>query len=139
LGVQVIAIPVSDAAGAKAAIGAFAAEPNSGLIPGPSVFAIVQADELNRLAVRYRLPAVTGSPSFAADGGLMNYYSDNAGRYLGAAAYVDRLLRGAKVGDLPVQYPRASTFRLVVNLKTAKALGPEVPTTLLARADQVIE
>jgi putative ABC transport system substrate-binding protein len=83
LGVQVVTIQLSDAAGAKAAIGAFAAEPNSGLIPSPAVFAIVQPDEVNRLAVQYCLPAVTGSPSFAADGGLMNYYSDMPNVILG--------------------------------------------------------
>jgi putative tryptophan/tyrosine transport system substrate-binding protein len=136
-GMQIVAIPISDAAGAKAAMGAFAAEPNSGLIPSPAVFAIVQADELNRLAVQYRLPAVSGSASFAVDGGLMNYDSNAAERLLGTAAYVDRLLRGAKVSDLPVQYP--TKFHLAINLKTAKALGLEVPSSLLVRADEVIE
>jgi putative tryptophan/tyrosine transport system substrate-binding protein len=132
LGVRVVRIPVSDAASVKAAIEAFAAEPNGGLIPSPAVAAIVPLDELSQLALQYRLPTVYG---FA--GGLVNYFPDLGEQIHSAAIYVDRLLRGAKVSDLPVQYP--TKFRLVINLKTAKALGIEVPTPLLARADEVIE
>jgi putative ABC transport system substrate-binding protein len=134
LGVRVVGIPVSDTASVKAAIEDFAAKPNGGLIPSPAVLAIVPPDELSRLALQYHLPTVYG---FRGDGGLVNY-SPNLGEAIhGAATYVDRLLRGAKVSDLPVQYP--TKFRLVINLKTAKAIGLEVPTTLLARADEVIE
>jgi putative ABC transport system substrate-binding protein len=136
LGVQVLAIPVSDAAGIKAAIEVFAAEPNGGLLPSPAVFAIAP-DELIGLAAQYRLPAINGTPSFPANGGLMTYSADRDEIFRGAATYVDRLLRGAKVSDLPVQYP--SKFRLVINLKTAKALGLEVPPSILLRADEVIE
>jgi putative ABC transport system substrate-binding protein len=136
LGVQVVAIPVSDAVGMKAAIEAFAAEPNGGLLANPAMSAIAP-DEWIRLAAQYRLPAVSGTGFFAANGGLMSYYSDGTERYRGAATYVDRLLRGAKVGDLPVQYP--TKFRLIINLKTAKALGLEVPPSILLRADEVIE
>jgi putative tryptophan/tyrosine transport system substrate-binding protein len=134
LGVQVVAIPVSDAAAVKAAIETFAAEPNGGLIPSPALNAIVLPDELSRLALQYRLPLVHGSTSRQ---GLMSYSSDGDELIRGAASYVDRLLRGAKVADLPVQYP--TKFHLAINLKTAKALGLEVPTTLLALADEVIE
>jgi putative ABC transport system substrate-binding protein len=130
LGVRVVGIRVSDAAGVKAAIEAFAAEPNGGLIPSPAIFAIVQPGELNQLALQYRLPTV--SP-----GGLVTYSPSGDELVRGAASYVDRLLRGAKIGDLPVQYP--TKFRLVINLKTAKLLGLEVPPSLLTRADEVIE
>src|SRR5262249_34996950 len=136
LGVQVIAIPVSDAVGMKAAVEAFAAEPNGGLLPSPGMFTIAP-EEFIRLAARYRLPAISGIPSFTAIGGLMSYGSDLTELSRGAATYVDRLLRGAKVGDLPVQYP--TKFRLVINLKTAKALGLTVPPSILLRADEVIE
>jgi putative ABC transport system substrate-binding protein len=134
LGVRVVGMRVSDAASVKAAIEAFAAEPNGGLIPSPALFATVPAEELSRLALRYRLPSVYGLP---LPGGLMSYSPDRDEAARGAASYVDRLLRGAKVSDLPVQYP--TKFRLVINRKTANALGLEVPATLLARADEVIE
>jgi putative tryptophan/tyrosine transport system substrate-binding protein len=130
LGVRVVGIRVSDAASVKAAIKAFAAEPNGGLIPSPAIFAIVQAGELNQLALQYRLPTV--SP-----GGLVSYGPNGDELVRGAASYVDRLLRGARVSDLPVQYP--TKFRLVINLKTAKALGLAVPPSILLRADEVIE
>ena len=133
--VQVIAIPVSDANSVQAAIEAFAAEPNGSLLPNPGLFA-VRPDELVGLAAEYRLPTISGV-RFAALGGLLGYGSDIPELCHGAAIYVGRLLGGAKISDLPVQYP--TKFRLVVNLKTAKALGLEVPTTLLARADEVIE
>jgi putative tryptophan/tyrosine transport system substrate-binding protein len=132
LGVRVVGIPVSDAASAKAAIEAFAAEANGGLIPSPAVAAIVPPDELSRLALQHHLPTVYGFP-----GGLVNYFPDLGEQIHGAATYVDRLLRGAKVSDLPVQYP--TKFRLVINLKTAKALGVEVPLSLQQLADEVIE
>jgi putative tryptophan/tyrosine transport system substrate-binding protein len=134
LGVPVIGIPVSDAASVKAAIEAFAAEPNGGLIPSPAVFAIVPPVELNRLALQYRLPAVCGLPS---PEGLLSHSFDVEEMLHGVGTYVDRLLRGAKVSDLPVQYP--TKFRLTINLKTAKALGIEMPSSILVRADEVIE
>jgi putative tryptophan/tyrosine transport system substrate-binding protein len=137
LGVQVVAMPVNDAAGMKAAIGAFAAEPNGGLLPSPGMFAIAP-NELIGLTVQYRLPAICGiGPSFPENGGLMSYTAGFDEILHGAATYVDRLLGGAKVSDLPVQYP--TKFHLAVNLKTAKALGLEVPSSILARADEVIE
>jgi putative tryptophan/tyrosine transport system substrate-binding protein len=135
LGVRVVGIRVSDAASVKAAIEAFAAEPNGGLIPSPALFATVPADELSRLALQYGLPTLYGSLLFP--GGLMSYGPDRDELWRDVATYVDRLLRGARVSDLPVQYP--TKFRLVINLKTAKALGLEVPPALLVRADEVIE
>jgi putative ABC transport system substrate-binding protein len=136
LGVQVVASPISDAAGMKAAIEAFAVQPNGGLLASPAMFAIAPG-ELVRLAAQYRLPAINGAPSFPATGGLMTYSADPTELLRGAATYVDRLLRGAKVSNLPVQYP--SKFRLVINLTTAKALGLDVPASILLRADEVIE
>jgi putative tryptophan/tyrosine transport system substrate-binding protein len=134
LGVRVVRIPVSDAASVNAAIEAFAAEPNGGLIPSPAINAIVPPDELSRLALQHHLPTVYGFPF---PGGLMSYAADLYEPIHGAATYVDRLLRGAKVSDLPVQYP--TRFRLTINLKTAKALGLEVPSSILLHADEVIE
>jgi putative ABC transport system substrate-binding protein len=131
LGLQVVAIPVSDATGMKTAIEAFAAEPNGGLLPSPGTLAIMPADELSQLAVQYHLPSVFPG------GGLVAYVADFGEILRNTATYVDRLFRGAKVSDLPVQYP--TKFGLVINLKTAKALGLEVPPSLLARADRVIE
>jgi putative tryptophan/tyrosine transport system substrate-binding protein len=136
LGVKVVATRVSDPAGMRAAIAAFAAEPNGGLLPNPNMFAIA-SDELIRLAAQYHLPAIYGGPLPPGSGELMSYNPDLDELFLGAARYVDRLLRGAKVSDLPVQYP--TKFRLVINLKTAKTLGLDVPPSILVRADQVIE
>jgi putative tryptophan/tyrosine transport system substrate-binding protein len=133
LGVQVVAISVSDANDVKAAIEAFAAEPNGGLIPSPGVYIPVPL-ELGRWAAQYHLPMVG---SYSPGLGLIRYGVDVAELYRGAARYVDRLLRGAKVSDLPVQYP--TKFLLLVDLKTAKSLGLEAPPSLLTRADEVIE
>ena len=94
-------------------------------------------DLIIALAARYRLPAVYPFRYFAASGGLFSYGSDVADLFRRAATYVDRILKGAKPGDLPVQAP--SKFELVINLKTAEALGLDVPPLLLARADEVIE
>jgi putative tryptophan/tyrosine transport system substrate-binding protein len=137
LGVQIVSIPASDVASMKAAIGAFAAEPNGGLLPGPAISAIVPFDELSRLAAQYNLPAIYGVPLPPANGGLMSYSFDYEELLRGVATYVDRLLRGTKVSDLPVQYP--TKFRLVINLKTARTLGLTIPPNLLALADEVIE
>jgi putative tryptophan/tyrosine transport system substrate-binding protein len=112
--VQVVAIPISDADTVKAAIKGFAAEPNGGLIPSPAITGIVPPDELSRLAAQYRLPAIYGSVLPRASGGLISYSADGDEIFRGAATYVDRLLRGAKVSELPVQYP--TKFRLAINL-----------------------
>jgi putative tryptophan/tyrosine transport system substrate-binding protein len=135
LGVQFVGIPVSDPDATKAAIEGFAAERNGGLLLNPAVVAIVPRDELSWLALQYRLPMIYGG---LLPGALVNYYGDGVPELIRrAATYVDRLLRGAKVSDLPVQYP--TKFRLVINLKTAKALGLEVPSSILVRADEIIE
>src|SRR5262249_10269913 len=101
-----------------------------------AIIAIGRAALAAKAATR-NIAAVSGVSSFAANGGLMSYDSDSTERYRGAAIYVDRLLRGAKVSDLPVQYP--TKFRLMINLKTAKALGLTIPESFLLRADEVIE
>jgi putative ABC transport system substrate-binding protein len=93
--------------------------------------------ELIRWSEQYRLPMIAGSRTFAVNGALMSYNSDGFEIVRGVASYVDRILRGAKVSELPVQYP--TKFQLVVNLKTAKALGLNVPQSILLRADEVIE
>ena len=116
---------------------AFARSPNGGLIVTGSALAVVHRDLIIALAARLRLPAVDHDRYFVTAGGLISYGSNNVEQYRLAAAYVDRILKGAKPGDLPVD--RAIKFELVINLKTAKALGLEIPPTLLARADEVIE
>jgi putative tryptophan/tyrosine transport system substrate-binding protein len=112
-------------------------EPNSGLLVLPDTFNTVHRAKIIALAARHRIPAVYPQRFYATDGGLMAYGADLAGLLELAASYVDRILRGARPADLPVQ--SSSKFELVINLKTAKALGLEVPSLLLARADEVIE
>jgi putative ABC transport system substrate-binding protein len=137
LGVQAIKTPVRDPLELVRAIDAFAAEPNAGLLAVP-VLPEDSYQMLYRLAAQHRLPAIhSNRRRVVAEGGLMSYSTDILDNYRRAAAYVDRILRGTKVSELPVQTP--TKFELVVNLKTAKALGLDVPPTLLARADEVIE
>jgi putative tryptophan/tyrosine transport system substrate-binding protein len=116
---------------------AFARSPNGGLIVTGSALAVVHRDLIIALAARLRLPAVYYDRYFVTAGGLISYGSNNVEQYRLAAAYVDRILKGEKPADLPVQ--AAAKYELVINLKTAKALGLNVPPTLLARADEVIE
>jgi putative ABC transport system substrate-binding protein len=136
-GVELTAINVQDAAEIERGIGAFARGSNDGLIVTASPLAVAHRKLIVDLAARYRLPAVYFARLFVADSGLMSYGVDVTDQYRGAASYVDRILRGEKPGDLPVQAP--SKFELVVNLKTTKALGLTIPPALLARADEVIE
>jgi putative ABC transport system substrate-binding protein len=137
LGVKATAFPVRNAADIERAINAFASEPNGGLIVLPSGATTVYRELIIALAARHRLPAIYAFRQFIADGGLISYGFDLAEQYRGAAAYVDRILRGEKPGDLPVQQP--TKFELVINLKTAKALGLQVPSQLQQLADEVIE
>jgi putative ABC transport system substrate-binding protein len=119
------------------AITAFAAQPNGGLVLPINAFTAIHRKQIIELSLRYKLPLVTGNPPFPEDGGLLYYGADIVDIYRRAAAYVDRILKGVKPGDLPVQRP--NKYRLVIHLKTAKALGLTVPQLLLAQADEVIE
>jgi ABC-type uncharacterized transport system substrate-binding protein len=115
----------------------FAQEPNGGLIIMPTAINTVVRERILALAARHRLPAVYPFRHFATSGGLMSYGPDLADLFRRSGSYVDRILQGAKPSDLPVQHP--TKFEFVANLKTAQALGLEIPPTLLARADEVIE
>ena len=119
------------------AIAEFAGEPAGGLIVPPSTLTTSRRDLIIALAARHRLPAIYAFPISTRGGGLMSYGADFIDLHRRAASYVDRILRGAKPGDLPIQTP--TKFELVINLKTAKTLGLDVSTSLLARADEVIE
>jgi putative ABC transport system substrate-binding protein len=136
-GVEAVLIALRDAAEIESAITAFARGSNGGLIVTASAPSAVHRDLIIALAARRRLPAVYPYPFFASIGGLIAYGPDTIDQYRRAASYVDRILRGEKPADLPVQAP--TKYELVINLKTAKALGLDVPATLLARADEVIE
>jgi putative ABC transport system substrate-binding protein len=118
-------------------IEAFAREPNGGLIVIPSPVTQVHRELIIALAARHRLPAAYTQRYYVTSGGLVSYGIDPADQARQAAGYVDRILKGEKPGDLPIQQP--TKFELVINLKTAKALGLDIPTSLLARADEVIE
>jgi putative ABC transport system substrate-binding protein len=137
VGVEVSPINVRDAGEIERAITAFAHSSKGGLIVTSSALAIVHRDLIVTLAARHRLPAVYGNRFFVTGGGLLAYGSDSIDPYRRAAGYVDRILKGEKPADLPVQAP--TKYELVINLKTAKALGLSVPPTLLALADEVIE
>jgi putative tryptophan/tyrosine transport system substrate-binding protein len=137
LRVEVNPVNMSDAGEIERAVAAFARSPNGGLIVTPSGPAFVHRDLLITLAARHKLPAVYNERSFVAAGGLVSYGANEVDQYRQAAGYVDRILKGEKPADLPVQAP--TKYELVVNLKTGKALGLEIPPTLLARADEVIE
>jgi putative tryptophan/tyrosine transport system substrate-binding protein len=136
-GVEISPIGVDDAEQIERGITAFAREPNGGLIVLAQPTILVHRDLIIRFAAEHRLPAVYNSRLFATGGGLMSYGPDILDQYRGAAAYVDRILKGAKPADLPVQAP--TKYELVINLKTAKALGLDVPPTLLSIADEVID
>jgi putative ABC transport system substrate-binding protein len=137
LKVTVRAAPVNDDAEIEALMVGLAREERGGLLVLPNLFTTVHRDAIVALATRHRLPAVYAFRYFTAIGGLMSYGIDQPDLYRRAAGYVDRILKGAKPGDLPVQRP--TKFELVINLKTAKALGLAIPDNLLALADEVIE
>ena len=135
--VQLTAAPVRDAAEIERAVDGFARESNGGLIVLPSGPSIVHRRLIVALAAQRRLPAVYAYRQFVTAGGLISYGIDLADEYRQAASYVDRILRGEKPSDLPVQQP--TKFELIINLRTAKAIGLKVPPTLLGLADEVIE
>jgi putative ABC transport system substrate-binding protein len=137
LALQLTVTPVNDAAEIERTIAAFAGVPNGGLLVMPDPLTITHRELIVALAARHRLPAAYPYRFFVTSGGLMSYGIDRVDLYRRAAAYVDRVLKGAKAGDLPIQQP--TKFELIINLKTAKLLGLTVPPTLLATADEVIE
>jgi putative ABC transport system substrate-binding protein len=136
-GIEVSPVNVRDATEIERAITAFARGPNGGLIVTGSALSAAHRDLLVALAARHKLPAVYFTRQFVDRGGLISYGPDIVDQFRSAAGYVDRILKGESPADLPVQAP--VKYELVVNLKTAKTLGLDVPPTLLARADEVIE
>jgi putative ABC transport system substrate-binding protein len=137
VGVEVSPLNLRDAGETERAVTAFARSSNGGLIVAASALASVERNLIIELAARYRLPAVYFERHFVTSGGLISYGADQVDGYRRAAAYVDRILKGEKPADMPVQAP--TKYELVINLKTAKALGLDLPASVLARADEVIE
>jgi len=137
LGVEVIPVNLRDAGEIEQTVATFSRSPNGGLIPAGSAAAVRHRDLIIALAARHKLPAVYWNRIFVATGGLMSYGPNIVDQFRDAAGYVDRILKGERPADMPVQAP--TKYELVINLKTAKALGLTVPDMLLARADEVIE
>jgi putative ABC transport system substrate-binding protein len=137
LRMEVVPVGVRDAREIERVVTAFAREPNGGLIVSNSRTGLAHRDLIITLAARHKLPAVYWERFFITGGGLVSYGPDSTDSFRRAAGYVDRILKGDKPADLPVQAP--TKYELVINLKTAKALGLDIPPTLLARADEVIE
>ena len=137
LGVQAIAMPVRATADIEPALENFARQPNGGLMLPTDTFTRLRDMPIADLAGRFRLPSIGAGPNSAKNGGLLEYAIDYVGQFGQAATYTDRILKGSKPGDLPVQAP--TKYRLVINMKTAKALGLTIPETLLATADEVIQ
>jgi len=137
LRMEVVPVNLRDAGEIEQSVQTFARSPNGGLIPTPSAAAWRHRDLILTLAARYKLPAIYWDNFFVAAGGLASYGPDFVDEFRKAAGYVDRILKGEKPADLPVQAP--TKYETVINLKTAKALGITVPATLLTRADEVIE
>jgi putative ABC transport system substrate-binding protein len=135
--VKLIVTPVHSDEEIEATITALGREPGGGLVIIPNAFTILYRASIISAAARNNVPAIYGGSAQVRDGGLLSYGPDNVGTYRRAATYVDRILRGAKPGDLPVQFP--TKFEMAVNLKTAKALGLTVPQSILLTADEVIE
>jgi putative tryptophan/tyrosine transport system substrate-binding protein len=137
LRMEVIPINIREASEFERSVGAFARVPNGGLVVTPSAPTLLHRNLIVTLAARYKLPAIYPERTFAAGEGLVSYGADFLNQYRQAAGYVDRILKGEKPGDMPVQAP--TKYELVLNLKTAKALGLTVPPSVLSRADEVIE
>jgi len=136
-GVELSTVGVQDVGEIERTVATFARSSNAGLIVTPSTSALIHRDLITLLAARHRLPAVYGFRYFVTAGGLISYAPSTIDMYRRAAGYVDRILKGQKPADLPVQAP--TKYELVVNLKTARALDLTIPPSLLARADEVIE
>jgi putative ABC transport system substrate-binding protein len=136
-GVELTPIGLRDTGEIERAVTSFTRSANGGLIVTPSALTLVHRAAIIALAARHKLPAIYGDRHFVTAGGLVSYGPDRIDQYRQAAGYVDRILKGEKPADLPVQAP--TKYELVINLKTAKTLGLDVPPTLLARADEVIE
>jgi putative ABC transport system substrate-binding protein len=136
-GVELRPFDVRDAGEIERAVTAFALQPNGGLIVTSSALAQIHRDLIIKLAAQHRLPAIYPYPFYVAAGGLMSFGPDNIEQFRQAAGYVDRILKGERPADLPVQAP--TKYETVLNLKTAKALGLTIPPTMLALADEVIE
>jgi len=137
LGIELATAPVHDVAEIESTIAKLAHEPDGGLIVPPDAFTVTHHKVITAAAQRHRVPAIYAYRSFVAGGGLMSYGPDPYDLFRRAASYVDRILRGEKPSELPVQQP--TKFEFAVNVKTAKALGLEIPDKLLALADEVIE
>ncbi len=137
LGMEVSPVNLRDAGEIERAVATFAQSPNGGLILTASALSVVHRNLIVALALRHKLPAVYNNRSFVTDGGLISYGANFIDQYRRAAVYIDRILKGEKPADLPVQAP--TKYELVINLKTAKAIGLDMPPTVLARADEVIE
>ena len=135
--VELMTTPVQSPAEIEAAMNGLAQRAGGGLAVMPDAFELVHRELIVGLAIKHRLPAISPYRSYTAGGGLISYGVDAPDLFRRSAAYVDRILRGEKPGDLPVQQP--TKYELVINLRTAKALGLEVPPLLLATADEVIE
>lgn len=137
LGMQALTIPVHDTAKIESSIASLGRESNSGLVVMPDTFVNVHRKLIISLAARHRVPTVFPYGYMAVDGGLLSYGVEQTNMYIRAAVYIDRILKGAKPADLPVEQP--TKFELFVNLRTAKALGIKIPQSILVRADRVIE
>jgi putative ABC transport system substrate-binding protein len=137
LKITLATVGVRDLSDVEREIGAFASEPGGGVVVLPNTITVNNQQRIHALAAQYRLPAVYSYPIYAQTGGLISYGTNPVAQFRDAAGYIDRILRGEKPGNLPVQLP--TRFVLVINLKTAKALGLTIPPAILARADEVIE
>jgi putative ABC transport system substrate-binding protein len=136
-GVEVIPVNLRDAAEIERAVAAFARSSNGGMIVTAGAAGVVGRELIPRLAAKHKLPAVYPARDFVTNGGLVSYAADLIDQYRRAASYVDRILKGEKPADMPVQAP--TKYELVINLKTAKAMGLTIPPSVMARADEVIE
>jgi putative tryptophan/tyrosine transport system substrate-binding protein len=136
-GIQPINLPIHDAASIERIVAGMAEQPKSGILSPPDLTASAHRTQIVTSVASHRVPAIYTNPLFSEAGGLVTYGADTLVMFRQSAGYVDRVLRGEKAGELPFQQP--TTYRLVINLKTAKALGLHVPATLLATADEVIE